>query len=570
MQQKIQQFIILCERVLAETGELEQRKSWEELRNCSTQLVSHMIQLSKNFDCKHALLFLLSCGNEGQHKNGCISSLFRRILSSIPKEELFNLLYSINPAELNTYILPFLYERGNIGSIATFVSARLGLKVKNESFEFFLNSREWSQEDLLNLSLLALPEEIDNLKANLINLYNSNKSETVANFLNILNQSSVTNPIIPNIKKETKFGIQSKNQNNTNANLVNNQSTNSNQNLKNSLITNKQSNNLANNDSAKSSEIDKSKNPTIKGVDNTTKINSNTPSNNSSEAISQKKILPTNAKTVNNSNSNTTVKTSNSKANYLDNIKEKISSLDGFSLNLSGINFPFEKIVNFIKKPQVIVGIVVLLLVTLYIITSLLSEVDDGSVSISKAPIEAKVPKYWVDAITNKKLTPQYMQADVDYRMGELYLSRNQYKEAVIFFQMALKTEPEHNIAKMRWGYAEYKLGNYLSAEKLLKEALKSEPRLQNANLYLARTYGEENKIDNAIKCYKAEYKNYSSLEVGMEYANYLAEIGKQNDAMDLLAKLQYKYPNKMLILDTKSNKKVINKKNSKIKKTKG
>ena len=37
-----------------------------------------------------------------------------------------------------------------------------------------------------------------------------------------------------------------------------------------------------------------------------------------------------------------------------------------------------------------------------------------------------------------------------------------------------------------------------------------------------------------------------------MEYANFLASIDKQDEAMDFLSTLQSKYPDKMLILETK------------------
>ena len=40
-----------------------------------------------------------------------------------------------------------------------------------------------------------------------------------------------------------------------------------------------------------------------------------------------------------------------------------------------------------------------------------------------------------------------------------------------------------------------------------------------------------------------------------MEYANFLYKIGKQDEAMDFLASLQEKFPDKMLVLDSKTEK---------------
>ena len=104
MQQKLQQFVFLSERILSETGELRLRRTWNELSSVSVQLAPYMVQLSQNFDPKYALLFLLSCGNEGTQKNGCFSMLFRKILSRIPNKDLFSVLSSINRVELNSYL----------------------------------------------------------------------------------------------------------------------------------------------------------------------------------------------------------------------------------------------------------------------------------------------------------------------------------------------------------------------------------------------------------------------------------------------------------------------------------
>ncbi len=119
----------------------------------------------------------------------------------------------------------------------------------------------------------------------------------------------------------------------------------------------------------------------------------------------------------------------------------------------------------------------------------------------------------------------------------------------------------------MRWGYAELLQGNYFVAKKLLKEVLAADPKMKNVNLYLARNATGEKDYKSAIDYYRKEYRNYGSLDVGMEYANFLASIGQQDEAMDFLSVLQEKFPDKMLILNASS----MNQKSSnKNKKTKG
>ena len=108
--------------------------------------------------------------------------------------------------------------------------------------------------------------------------------------------------------------------------------------------------------------------------------------------------------------------------------------------------------------------------------------------------------------------------------------------------------------------------GNYFVAKKLLKEVLSADSKMKNVNLYLARTSSGEKDYNSAINYYRTEYRNFGSLDVGMEYANFLASIGQQDDAMDFLSVLQEKFPGKMLILNASS----MNSQSDKKTKTKG
>ncbi len=560
MQQKIQQFVFLSERLLSEAGELRARKTWNELAAVSVQLSPYMQQLSQSFDPKYALVFLLSCGNDGTTKNGCFSMLFRKILTKIPNEDLLKLLSSVNRVELNTYLLPFLYERGDIGSVAAYISAKLGLKVKFDSFEFFLSSREWSQQDLINLSFLVLVDEKDSLILNLDSVYNTNPKEVFRQFLNILNSSNITEPIIPELltdETEEKVNITQKPRFTPKQNV--NQPPQSNANFKYKLTTSNKVSNTANantqfsgnaNNSDQESETN-FKLSTNQNVRQQTS-NKNAVENAPIRYVAEQTESSSTTKNVTNSSVKTTNKTvtnnketgksssgsSNSLNNFIDNFKDKLSSYSDSGNSL-------------LKNKPVIITIAIVLIILLYLITKLFGAEDDTNKVIKAPPKVDKIPEYWINAVTNRKITPKYLQADVDYRMGELYLARNLYNEAITFFQSALKTDPTHNTARLRWGFAELQQGNYMVSIQLLKETLKYDSTMQNANLYLARNYINEKKYKDAIKHYKAEFKNYNKLDVGMEYANFLAKIDKHNEAMDVLSRLQESYPGKMLILDS-------------------
>lgn len=598
MQQKLQQFVFLSERILSETGELRLRRTWNELSAVSVQLASYMAQLAQNFDPKYALLYLLSCGNEGTQKDGCFSMLFRKILSNIPNKDLFSVLSSINRVELNSYLLPFLYEKGDIGSVAAYTSAKLGLKVNYDAFEFFLTSRDWTQEDLVNLSFLVLTEQRDTLVANLENLYNTNNKEVFAQFLNVLKTSNIKEPIIPEIlapqpistaktqtrpvavpikqnsqpaKQEFKFKLTGSSS--TSTNLQPGLSPNINTNIPSQAgikptQTNKpiQQNKpaqpnkpLQSNQTASNNQNVQTKNSAQEGKNLNTASGeavSSVANGSGNSFINKTKDLFDKVKDKV-SNTTLSIPTNSGENSFLSKIKSKLEEL-GISSSSSD---------NPLKQPPVIIVGVLILIILIYLIFWMFSSSGDSNNNVVMAPpMEGKIPEYWVDAVTNQKITPQYIDADVDYRMGELYLSRNHFDEAIKFFSSALRTEPNHNIAKLRWGYVELLQGNYFVAKKLLKEVLAANSKMQNVNLYLARTSSGEKDYNSAINYYRAEYRNYGSLDVGMEYANFLASIGQQDEAMDFLSVLQEKFPDKMLILNASSMNSQPDKKN----KTKG
>ena len=557
MQQKLQQFVFLSERILSESGELRLRKTWNELSSVSVQLAQYMVQLAQNFDPKYALLFLLSCGNDGTQKNGCFSMLFRKILSKIPNKDLLSVLGSVNRVELNSYLLPFLYEKGDIGSVAAYVAAKLGLKVNNDSLEFFLTSRDWSQEDLINLSFLVLTEQREALILNLDELYQSNKKEVFTQFSNVLKTSNIKEPVLPEIQSnQTEQSVKTPPlPRSALASSKPNTQPAAEPKFKLTGLTPKSSNPQVATNITPSASVNK---PLPQTTNLSNKANPNTPkpSNQNNNNIVEGSQPQANSSTgnslinktkdlfskVKDKVSNTSLNTSDN--SFIGKIKAKLEEL--------GINFSSTD--NPLKQPPVIIVCVIVLIFVIYLLFWLFSSSGDSNTKVVVAPpMEGTIPEYWVDAVSNRKITPRYIEADVDYRMGELYLSRNLYNEAIKFFSSALRTEPNHNIAKLRWGYTELLQGNYFVAKKLLKEVLAAEPKMKNVNLYLARNASGEKDFNSAINYYRTEYRNYGSLDVGMEFANFLASIGQQDEAMDFLSILQEKFPGKMLILNASS-----------------
>lgn len=603
MQQKIQQFVFLSERILSEYGELRLRKTWNELHAVSLQLAPYMRQLSQNFDPKYALLFLLSCDNESAQKNGCFSMLFRKILSNIPNKAMINVLSAVNRVELNNYLLPFLYEQGDIGSIAAYTAATLGLKVKFDAFEFFLTSREWTQEDLVNLSFLALVDEKDSLILNIDEAYRTTNKEVFKQFLNVLNSSNVNEPVVPDIKmpepsvnekpavKVVKPANKQQPQPTENKERVFKLSG-----VKPRSDLQRQSDAFKDESPAKQTIGPANETKPVQPVqqgkqEQGSKIVSILSRTNKQFEQNQKKNIPQTQNVKENQSTsqsdekviqpevpeNETSK-ADTKSNNLKNVVEKGKQIFGSLVEKASettISFDpddikdgtfFKNIFNSLKekfsgngsdsdnsnsilrKPWVaIVAIVIVLIILICVMAS--GDIATSETIVKAPPKEGKIPDFWVDAVTNKQLTPQYIAADVDYRMGELYLARNVFNEAIKFFSDACQKEPKHYIAKMRWGFAEMMQGNYFASKKLFKEVYSAEPKLQNLNIYIARNYALENDSKSAIKHYKEEYKNHNELSSAMELANYLAYIGQQNDAMDLIATLQEKYPGKMLIL---------------------
>lgn len=174
---------------------------------------------------------------------------------------------------------------------------------------------------------------------------------------------------------------------------------------------------------------------------------------------------------------------------------------------------------------------------------------NDPLTVATKEPRTGKSPQQWVDAVTNRPVTAKYLAADKDYRMGELFLTRDMFSEALKLFEDALALDPDHLQALARTGYCRMRLGDNKKAAEIFQKVLQKQSGAENVNLYLARISVAENNREAAEKHFRAEFALGGDLAVGLEFANFLARQGNQNEAMELIASLQEKNPGKMLVL---------------------
>lgn len=193
----------------------------------------------------------------------------------------------------------------------------------------------------------------------------------------------------------------------------------------------------------------------------------------------------------------------------------------------------------------VAIGLVVIIVGTfLLVIFTPKHKFDDGATVTSAA-----IPKSWTDASSNRVITTKYLEADNDYRMGEIYLSRNLYADAQKLFKDALRRDSTHLLARIRSGYCHLQLNEHKKAFEQFNEAKKQAPEARFLNMYIARTHKSMKNYPEAIKHYEAELKLEFNLEVGIEFATFLKTIGESNRSMEVLNEIQQRYPDKIIVL---------------------
>ncbi|MCK4525836.1 tetratricopeptide repeat protein [candidate division WOR-3 bacterium] len=95
------------------------------------------------------------------------------------------------------------------------------------------------------------------------------------------------------------------------------------------------------------------------------------------------------------------------------------------------------------------------------------------------------------------------LSAEGLYSTGLTFLWIEDYKNALSYFEQALKKDPRHADACVNVGYCNGKLGRYNEAIKAYKQAIRIKPDYADAHYNLGVTYGELGRYSEAIKAYK-------------------------------------------------------------------
>lgn len=164
-------------------------------------------------------------------------------------------------------------------------------------------------------------------------------------------------------------------------------------------------------------------------------------------------------------------------------------------------------------------------------------------------PREKKSPEFWIDATNQTVITRQFMEADKDYRMGELYLTRDRFADAIILFKDALAQDADHHMARLRLGYSLMCSRQYPQAVEQLKILLSLEPNIKLANFYLARLALIEKDFNAARNFYQKEFNLNKDLSIGLEYAGFLQDQGEKKESEKILDELRKHYPDRTLIV---------------------
>lgn len=177
---------------------------------------------------------------------------------------------------------------------------------------------------------------------------------------------------------------------------------------------------------------------------------------------------------------------------------------------------------------------------------------SDSAQPVYARSASGRVPKYWTDSATKEQITQRYLAADKDYRMGELYLTRDRYSEALILFEDALAVRPDHLQALYRVGYCRLNIKDYAGARESLEKALTINPAFRHANLLLARIAAAQQDTRLAESHFKRELALDKDPSIAVEYANFLQDSGRENEAKAIISQYQAMYPDRILVLSQK------------------
>jgi len=138
-------------------------------------------------------------------------------------------------------------------------------------------------------------------------------------------------------------------------------------------------------------------------------------------------------------------------------------------------------------------------------------------------------------------------KAEVYYKLGFSYLSKDQLNEAFIEYQRAIKLNPKDKLSLNDLGYISARLKQYNEAISYYKRAISIDPNYSEAMNNLGVTYLEIEDWDEAIKYFKMALRNPLYTTPEKAYANLgyaLYRKGEYADAINALKESSQRYPN--------------------------
>ena len=110
-------------------------------------------------------------------------------------------------------------------------------------------------------------------------------------------------------------------------------------------------------------------------------------------------------------------------------------------------------------------------------------------------------------------VTPQFSRQN----LGLIYLSMDNYEDAIREFKTALQVAPQYALAYNGLGRTYYEIGQYAEAASGFKNALKIVPDYMEARFHLAKTYSKQGFVKKA----QEEFQQVIKLAPDSEFAKH-------------------------------------------------
>jgi Flp pilus assembly protein TadD len=166
----------------------------------------------------------------------------------------------------------------------------------------------------------------------------------------------------------------------------------------------------------------------------------------------------------------------------------------------------------------------------------------------------AQGPQVWLDAVTRRQITPAFLLADKEYRMGEIFRLKRQFPQALGFYQEALRHDSTHLEAHDRLGYCLFKTDSLVAAEQAFKKAIALDRTFFRPHFYLGRIYFQQQRWEEAREAYARAFAAKPDLPiVGMEYVDVLLQLGLFPEARAVLEDLRQRFPSDVEFLNRRA-----------------